>query len=70
MAVNTLFAIGIGTAIFVALLTLLDLLFAGGAGTAGLRRDAAAAMNNPITRAILLVGIIILGVFIYAVFFR
>ncbi len=51
-------------------LFLLDLFLAGGAGTMGMMHGTAMMMSNPIGQAILLVLLAILGVLVYAVFFR
>ncbi|MEK7326794.1 MAG: hypothetical protein AAB217_16240 [Chloroflexota bacterium] len=67
MTVGTLVLLGIG---IVVILIVLDFLFAGGAGTMGMMHGTAMMMSNPIGQAILLVLIAILGVLVYAVFFR
>lgn len=70
MDVGTLFLIGVGVIGLLVLLVLLDLFFAGGAGTTGMMHGAAMMASNPIGQAILLVLLAILGVLVYAVFFR
>ena len=67
MTVGTLVLLGIG---IVVILIVLDFLFAGGAGTMGMMHGTAMMMSNPIGQSILLVLIAILGVLVYAVFFR
>ena len=52
------------------ILFLLDLFFAGGSMTMGMMSGMGAMMSNPIGQAILLVLLAILGVLVYAVFFR
>jgi hypothetical protein len=51
-------------------LFLLDLFLTGGAGTMGMMHGTAMMMSNPIGQAILLVLLAILGLLVYAVFFR
>lgn len=70
MDIGTLFLIGIGIIVIFAILIALDWLFAGGAGTMGMMSGMGAMMSNPIGQSILLVLIAILGVLVYAVFFR
>ena len=70
MTVGTLSLIGIGIVVFLAILIALDFLFAGGAGTMGMMHGTAMMASNPIGQAILLVLLAILGVLVYAVFFR
>jgi hypothetical protein len=70
MTVGTLFLIGIGIVAILAILIVLDFLFAGGAGTMGMMHGTAMMASNPIGQAILLVLLAILGVLVYAVFFR
>ncbi|MBI3243182.1 MAG: hypothetical protein HYZ49_12900 [Chloroflexi bacterium] len=67
MGIGTLFLIGVG---IIVVLIVLDLFFTGGAGTMGMMHGTAMMMSNPIGQAILLVLIAILGVLVYAVFFR
>ena len=83
MDIGTLVLIGIGFVVIVVILLVLDLFFAGGAGTMGMMHGAAmtpalatsasagaSVASNPIGQSILLVLLAILGVLIYAVFFR
>ncbi len=70
MTVGALFLIGIGIVVIFAILIVLDLLFAGGAGTMGMMHGTAMMASNPIGQAILPVLLAILGVLVYAVFFR
>ena len=56
---------GVVVALFV-----LDLVFAGGAMTMGSMHGMAMMASNPIGQGILLVLLAILGVLVYAVFFR
>ncbi len=70
MTVGTLFLIGIGIVAILAILIVLDFLFAGGAGAMGMMHGTVMMASNPIGQAILLVLIAILGVLVYAVFFR
>ena len=63
MDIVTILLIGLGV---VVILFVLDLMFAGGAGTMGMGM----MMSNPIGQGILLALLAILGVLIYAVFFR
>jgi len=67
MDIATILLIVIG---IVVVLFILDLLLAGGAGTMGMMHGTAMMMSNPIGQGILLVLLAILGVLIYAVFFR
>jgi hypothetical protein len=67
MDIGTLVLIGIG---IIVMLILLDLFLAGGAMTMGTMHGLAMTASNPIGQAILLVLLAILGVLIYAVFFR
>ena len=59
----------IGAAVIV-VLVLVDLLLLGGTMTMGTMHGMAVMMSNPIGQAVLLVLIAILGVLVYAVFFR
>ena len=68
--IGALFLTGIGIIVVLAILIGLDFLFAGGAGTMGMMHGTAMMMSNPIGQGILLVLLAILGVLIYAVFFR
>lgn len=70
MDIGTLFLIGIGIVVVLVILIAVDWLFAGGAGTMGMMHGTAMMMSNPIGQAVLLVLIAILGVLVYAVFFR
>ncbi len=54
----------------IVVLFLLDLFFAGGSMTMGTMYGMGAMMSNPIGQGILLVLLAILGVLVYAVFFR
>lgn len=67
MDIGLLFLIGVGIIVVV---IILDLFFAGGAGTMGMMHGTAMLMSNPIGQGILLVLLAILGVLVYAVFFR
>lgn len=67
MAIGTLFLLVIG---IIVVLVILDLIFAGGAMTMGTMYGMAGMMSNPIGQGILLVLLAILGVLVYAVFFR
>jgi hypothetical protein len=67
MTVGTFLLIVIG---IMAVLFILDLLFAGGAMTMGTMHGMAMMMSNPIGQTILLVLLAILAVLLYAVFFR
>lgn len=67
MDIGILFLIGVGIIVVV---VILDLFFAGGAGTMGMMHGAAMMASNPIGQGILLVLLAILGVLVYAVFFR
>ena len=51
-------------------LFLLDLFLLGGAGSMGMMQGTAMMASNPIGQSILLVLLAILGVLVYAVFFR
>ncbi len=51
-------------------LFVLDLMFAGGAMTMGTMQGMGMMASNPIGQAVLLVLLAILGVLVYAVFFR
>ncbi len=70
MDIGTLVLIGIGLVAVVVILLGLDLIFAGGAMTMGTMYGMAMMASNPIGQAILLVLLAILGVLVYAVFFR
>ena len=79
MDIGTLFLVGIGIIVVLVILVALDWLFAGGAGTMGMMYGTtmmtlaparSAGVSNPVGQAILLVLIAILGVLVYAVFFR
>jgi hypothetical protein len=67
---NTLFVFGIGIVVVLVALIVLDLLFAGGAMTMGTMHGMAMLVSNPIGQSLLLVLLAILGVLVYAVFFR
>ncbi len=67
MSVGTFLLIVIGV---VAVLFILDLVFAGGAMTMGTMHGMAMMISNPIGQTILLVLLVILAVLVYAVFFR
>ena len=67
MDIVTILLIGLG---IVVVLFALDLMFAGGAGTMGMMHGTAMMISNPIGQGILLVLLAILGVLVYAVFFR
>ena len=54
----------------VVVLFLLDLFFAGGSMTMGTMYGMGAMMSNPIGQGSLLVLLLILGVLVYAVFFK
>ena len=54
----------------IVVLFLLDLFFAGGSMTMGTMYGMGAMMSNPIGQGILFVLLLILGVLLYAVFFR
>ncbi|MGH2521237.1 MAG: hypothetical protein ACRDH2_01930 [Anaerolineales bacterium] len=60
-----LIIIGVGLILFV-----LDLLFAGGAVTMGMISGTCAMLSNPIGQGTLLVLLAVLGVLVYAIFFR
>jgi len=70
MGIGTLVLIGIGVVVILVAVIVLDLLFAGGAMTLGSMHGVALMMSNPIGQSILLVLLAILGVLVYAVFFR
>lgn len=67
MNIVTILLIGLGV---VVLLFVFDLMFAGGVGTMGMMHGTAMMTSNPIGQGILLVLLAILGVLVYAVFFR
>ena len=58
-----------GLGLFV-LLLVLDLMFLGGAGSLGMLHGSAMMASNPLGQAILLVLLAILGILVYALFFR
>lgn len=62
--------IGVGVVILAVILVVLDVFFSGGAGTMGMMNGTAMMMSNPIGQGILLVLLAILGLLVYAVFFR
>ena len=64
MNIVTILLIGLGV---VVLLFVLDLMFAGGAGTMGMMHGTAMMVSNPIGQGILLALLAILGVLVYAV---
>ena len=70
MDIGTLVLIGIGIVVVLVAVIVLDLLFAGGAMTMGTMQGMAMMVSNPIGQGILLVLLAILGVLVYAVFFR
>ena len=70
MDIGTLVLIGIGIVAVLVAVIVLDLLFAGGAMTMGTMHGMAMMVSNPIGQGILLVLLAILGVLMYAVFFR
>ena len=70
MGIGTLVLIGIGIVVVLVAVIVLDLLFAGGAMTMGTMHGMAMMASNPIGQGILLVLLAILGVLVYAVFFR
>jgi len=70
MDIGTLVLIGIGIVAVLVAVIVLDLLFAGGAMTMGTMHGMAMMVSNPIGQGILLVLLAILGVLVYAVFFR
>ena len=70
MGIGVLVLIGIEVVVILTALIVLDLLFAGGAMTMGTMHGMALMASNPIGQAILLVLLAILGVLVYAVFFR
>ncbi len=67
MDIGTVILIVVGV---IVVLVALDLLFAGGAGTMGMMHGTVMMASNPIGQAILLVLLAILGILVYAVFFR
>ncbi len=67
MDIVTILLIGLGV---VMVLFVLDLIFAGGAGTMGMMHGTAMMMSNPIGQGLLLALLAILGVLVYTVFFR
>ncbi|MBI3359692.1 MAG: hypothetical protein HY023_01105 [Chloroflexi bacterium] len=67
MAPVTILLIIVGV---VVILFVLDLVFAGGGMTMGTMSGMGAMMSNPIGQITLLVLLAILGVLVYAVFFR
>ena len=70
MDLGTLVLIGIGIVVVLVAVIILDLLFVGGAMTMGTMHGMAMMVSNPIGQGILLVLLAILGVLVYAVFFR
>ncbi|MEK6573776.1 MAG: hypothetical protein AABZ58_05610 [Chloroflexota bacterium] len=70
MDIGTLLLIGIGIIVIIVILIVLDMVFTGGAGTMGMMYGTAMMMSNPVGQGILLVLLAILGVLVYAVFFR
>jgi hypothetical protein len=70
MDIGTLVLIGIGIVVVLVAVIVLDLLFAGGAMTMGTMHGMAMMVSNPIGQGILLVLLAILGMLVYAVFFR
>lgn len=70
MDIGALILIGVGVIIIAVILVVLDVLFTGGAGTMGVMHGTAMMVSNPIGQGILLVLLAILGVLVYAVFFR
>jgi hypothetical protein len=70
MDIGTLVLIGIGIVVVLVAVIVLDLLFAGGAMTMGTMHGMAMMVSNPIGQGILLVLLAVLGVLVYAVFFR
>lgn len=67
MDIRMLFLIVIG---IIVVLVILDLILAGGAMTMGMMSGMVGMMSNPIGQGILLILLAILGVLVYAVFFR
>lgn len=67
MDIGTVLLIVVGV---VVVLVVLDVLLAGGAMTMGTMHGMAMMASNPVGQAILLVLLAILGVLVYAVFFR
>ncbi len=70
MDIGTLILIGIGIVVVLVAVIVLDMLFAGGAMTMGTMHGMAMMVSNPIGQGILLVLLAILGVLVYAIFFR
>ena len=70
MDISALFLAGIGIVVVIVILIILDMVFTGGAGTMGMMHGTAMMMSNPVGQGILLVLLAILGVLVYAVFFR
>ena len=70
MDIGTLVLIGIGIVVALVVVIVLDLFFAGGSMTMGTMHGMAMMVSNPIGQGILLVLLAILGVLVYAVFFR
>jgi len=70
MDIGILVLISIGIVVVLVAVIVLDLLFAGGAMTMGTMHGMAMMVSNPIGQGILLVLLAILGVLVYAVFFR
>jgi hypothetical protein len=70
MDIGILVLIGIGIVVVLVAVIVLDLLFAGGAMTMGTMHGMAMMVSNPIGQGILLVLLAILGVLVYAIFFR
>lgn len=67
MDIGALFLLIIGV---IVILVILDLIFAGGAMMMGTMYGMAGMMSNPIGQGILLGLLAVLGVLVYAVFFR
>ena len=67
MDIGTILLIGIGIVVG---LVILDLFFTGGVMTMGPMHGMAMMVSHPIGQAILLVLLAILGVLVYAIFFR
>lgn len=67
MSIGTILVVVLG---FAFVLFILDLLLTGGAVTMGSMHGMALMASNPIGQGILLVLLAILGVLVYAVFFR
>jgi len=70
METGALILIGVAIIVILVILVALDMIFAGGAGTTGMMHGTAMMMSNPIGQGILLVLLAILGVLVYAIFFR